>query len=637
MLCPVEFTEHDFVEPPKISHKKKTEKERERERQERENAHKAAEYYRKKQEEMNRPTNPREPLKRTADNNWVHVTCAVWTPEVKFGNAKTFGASEGIPLVPRARYAEVCKACKRDGGACVNCHTCKAPVHVECANQAGFLLGFDITPIKGSRREQHNIVSINGDSGVMSAAIWCKEHAPKTAVHPMHEVVDENGTNALQFYVQNCKQADLTLTGCARKANQITVASKMSPTPPPPATLPNRRCSTVTMTNGDHDYRERSPAALRPGGKICLTCSSGVSPKWHAIDSAQERGLTNGYYGSLGSEAQRFVEQRSFQCHKCKKAQRQPRQHTQSPSEPSPVPEPVPQVSQPPPPVAAQPSPVTAGPPEPRHSSRGPYPWSPRIQPASGPPPAAQHIPPLQAPMVGPGPMPMGGPMAPLPVQAPPVAPPPLPPTIAPRAPPMQVPQYSPANRPYNDWSRPPPNHGPPPGHHHSREMNGGPSPPPSVMPPLAAPNHLRPPAMNSITHHPSPPMQNGHMSQPPPYSNGMPPSPRRMSGPPPPHNGGPYMSPHHGHLMGPTDLRPHHMSMNPMQPVSHGPPPPEHTYLRWGHSVPGHHQLPPHSSPHHHGSPPLPPPRDLNNPPQREHRPASGASASPSLRNLLS
>lgn len=587
---------------------------------------------------MNRPTNPREPLKRTADNNWVHVTCAVWTPEVKFGNAKTFGASEGIPLVPRARYAEVCKACKRDGGACVNCHACKAPVHVECANQAGYLLGFDITPIKGSRREQHNIVSINGESGVMSAAIWCKEHAPKTAVHPMHEVVDESGMNALQFYVQNCKQADLTLTGCARKANQITVASKMSPTPPPPATLPNRRCSTVTMTNGDHDYRERSPAALRPGGKICLTCSSGVSPKWHAIDSAQERGLTNGYYGSLGSEAQRFVEQRSFQCHKCKKAQRQPRPHTQSPSEPTPVPEPVPQVSQPPPPVvAAQPSPVTAGPPEPRHSSRGPYPWSPRIQHSSGPPPAAQHIPPLQAPMVGPGPMPMAGPMAPLPVQAPPVAPPPLPPAIAPRAPPMQVPQYSPANRPYNDWSRPPPSHGPPPGHHHSREMNGGPSPPPSVMPPLAAPNHLRPPAMNSITHHPSPPMQNGHMSQPPPYSNGVPPSPRRMSGPPPPQNGGPYMSPHHGHLMGPTDLRPHHMSMNPMPPVSHGLPPQEHTYLRWGHSVPGHHQLPPHSLPHHHGSPPLPPPRDLNNPPLREHRPASGASASPSLRNLLS
>lgn len=94
---------------------------------ERELAVKAAEYYKKKQEETNRPVNPREPLKRTADNNWVHVTCAVWTPEVKFAMAKALGPCEGIPSIPRARYAEVCKACKKQGGACVACHHCRAP------------------------------------------------------------------------------------------------------------------------------------------------------------------------------------------------------------------------------------------------------------------------------------------------------------------------------------------------------------------------------------------------------------------------------------------------------------------------------------------------------------------------------
>lgn len=58
MLCPVEFTEQDFVEPPKISHKKKSEKERERDRVEREQAQSVADYFRKKQEEMNKPVNP---------------------------------------------------------------------------------------------------------------------------------------------------------------------------------------------------------------------------------------------------------------------------------------------------------------------------------------------------------------------------------------------------------------------------------------------------------------------------------------------------------------------------------------------------------------------------------------------------
>ena len=634
---------HDFVEPPKISnsHKKKTERERERERLERENAQRAADYYRKKQEETNRPLDPREPLKRTADNNWVHVTCAVWTPEIKFGNAKALGPSEGIPLIPRAKYAEVCKVCRRDEGACVQCHHCHTPVHIECAHQAGYVLGFDMTPVKGSRRDQTRIVTLNGETGAMSASVWCKDHLPtKTTVHRMHETVAETGANALQLYVQNYKQADLTLTGCARKANQITVASKMTPFPTSTAIHQNRRASLAIMMNGDHDGA--TPSALQPGGKICLTCGVDVSPKWHAIDQAHERELTNGYYGTIGSEAQKFVDQRSFQCHKCKKAGRQPVFHSQPPPrEPTPPPEPARQ-------AVSQVAPATVlpavRPDEPRLPSRAPsYGWP----PAPGPSPSVQ-APLLQAPAP---PLPIAMPIAPPPVQALPVAPPPLPPTLAPRAPPVQPPppRYA-SPRPF-DWHRPSTGHGPPP-LHASREINGGPSPPPPSMSALAPPNHLRPSPIG-IPQHPaaqSPP--NGHMV-PPPFVNGIPhphpQSPRRVSGPPPPPpNGGPY-HPHHGHPA--TELRPHHMPpMNAMPPVGMGhsgpeaPPPPPNYLRQWGHHQ-GHQQ-----HPHHHGSPPppmghheqqgmplqhpsAPPP-----PPQhREGRPASGASASPSLRNLLS
>jgi len=136
MLCPIEHTEHDFVVPVKPANKKKGEKDRERERLEKEAHIKAADFYRKRQEEMNRPVNPREPLKRTANNNWVHVSCAVFTPEVKFGNAKALEPSEGIPSIASARYEEVCKLCKKSGGACVGCHTCKTPgkwyIHNSC-------------------------------------------------------------------------------------------------------------------------------------------------------------------------------------------------------------------------------------------------------------------------------------------------------------------------------------------------------------------------------------------------------------------------------------------------------------------------------------------------------------------------
>ncbi|KAL2017487.1 hypothetical protein VTK56DRAFT_2029 [Thermocarpiscus australiensis] len=648
VLCPVDYTEHDFVGPLKIStsHKKKTEKERERERMERENAQKAAEYYRKKQEEMNRPVNPREPLKRTADNNWVHVTCAVWTPEVKFGNAKALSPSEGIPLIPRARYAEVCKVCKKDDGACVHCHQCHTAVHVECAHQAGYVLGFDVTPVKGSRRDQFRIVTINGESGVMSAAVWCKEHAPtKTIVHRMHDLVAENGLNALQLYVQNYKQADLTLTGCARKANQLTVASKMSTSP----SHQNRRASVVTWASGEH--RDAVPSALQPGGKICLTCGVDVSPKWYPIDQDQERVLTNGYFGNLGSEAQKFVEQRSFQCHKCKKAGRQSNPHPLPPkeAEPTPPPEPARQASQA---AAAILPPV--GPAEPRHPTRGPYGWSPQLHPAPGPP-LPVHPTPLQAPPQSP----MALPTVPPAVQAPPVAPPPLPPTIAPRAAPVQphssglvlehphsatttagplrpvplgllhdtaIAPPMPSSRPF-DWRRPSSGHGPPP-LHPSRDIKGAPSPPPTSIPPLAPPNHLRPPPITSIPHPSAPSQRSSHIVQ-PPFVNGMPESPRRSSVAAPP-NSASYPS-HHGH--GPPDIRSHHMVRNEiLVPGMAAPEAPQPlNYLRQRS----------HHGPVHHGSPPAlresaPVPREPSLPPPRENRPATGASASPSLRNLL-
>jgi len=635
----VDYVEHDFVEPPKISHKKKTEKEKERERLEKEAALKAAEFYKQRQIDMNRPVNPREPLKRTADNNWVHVTCAVFTPEVKFGMAKALSPAEGIPSIPRARFAETCKACKKTGGACVSCFQCHAPVHVECAHHAGYVLGFQITPVKASRRDQHSIVTMNGETGVMSAEVWCKEHwagLMKQPAHPMHEMVDDTGLNALQLYVQNFKQADLTLTGCARKANQISLAAKTTAAPAVQAVVPNRRASLTNMVNGDRG--PSSPPAEQPGGKVCLTCGIDTSPKWYPIDQEQERGLTNGYYGNLGEEAQKFVEQRSFQCHKCRKMNRQPNPHR--PREKTAEAEPLRQAAAAlaAPSVAAPPARVEIGP----ANRAPPYAWSPP------PPPASMAIPApgqLQAPAMST----MSAPMM-QPVQAPhPIPPPQLPPTIAPRGgPPIPQHPYSMATAPHSshsshlfgDWHRNPPHslpqHGPMAVHSH-REINGGPPPPlpqSGPQPPLAPPNHLRPPPMSSMAH-PLPPPSPGHVSYHPQYMNGGPPSPRRHSGGPPPPpmpNGGPYMPSHHNMAYPPP----------PPPPPPHSPEyangPPRMPILR---DRPM--ERPPMYQPHN--SPPLPrdqplPPlsRDpVPPPPQRENRPPSGASASPSLRNLLS
>lgn len=609
---------------------------------------KAADYYRKRQEDLGRPVNPREPLKRTADNNWVHVTCAVFHPEIKFGNAKALEPSEGIPSIPRALYQETCKACGKQGGACVDCHNpnCRVKVHVECAYQHGYTLGFDITPVKGSRRDQHSIVSIGTESGTMTAAVWCKDHVPKTNIHRIQDVVDESGINALQLYVRNFKQADLTLTGCARKAYLIPVAAKTTGTAA--VTTPvNRRASTTTIpasvspvqVNGTS--KEDLPEIMQPVGKVCITCGTDVSPKWHPVDESQGRLLVNGHLGSLGEEAQKFVAQRNHQCHKCKKSNRQV--------------EPPPRVKEEttPPPMMdisrASPQAVQAvSSPQNLMSVRhiAPQPWDhpPRRSsmevPATQPPPiAAASLETVPGPAPGQISAPIAPPMAAPMIQAPqqpppqlaqPIAAPSMPPAMPPAMPPPGPPphQYAPPQTPpHNDWRRPSSQHGshapsapPPPPHH----MNGGhPQIPPSSLQPLAPPNHLRPPPLSSI-HPPPPPLPNGHgyHHAPPPVINGL------RGAPPQP--GVPYIPPYH----------PHHSATHaPAHHLTNGGPPPravEHPFSQVLHP-----QRSPFSTPH--GSPPIA--RDSvivnrepsNQPPRApETRQPSGASASPSLRNLL-
>ena len=479
----------------------------------------------------------------------------------------------------------------------------------------------------------------------MVAAVWCKDHIPqKTRVHEMHEIIDETGLNALQLYVQNFKQADLTLTGCARKANLITLAAKMSnPTPASSAPAASNRRASLTngTTNGSpaHAAGDDSDEALlqlqQPGGKICLTCGIDVSPKWHPIDKAQEREMLSVYDGTLPAEAQKFVAQRNFQCHKCRKLNRQLKPRPVK-REPSPLAEPVrlsphgeASLATPPP------NPILA---DPRSTSRAAYSWAQSAHPAAVPPP--QALTPTQVPPPVPASIP--------PAQAPLTVPPPLPPNLAaprgagPPPPPHVYPPH--AVPPANDWPRPASHHGPPLPHQH---INGGPPPPmaSSGMPPLAPPNHLRPPPIGGgMGHHPPPapppPTQGGgHLSQ--PMVNGMPPSPRQMNGghppppPPPPAiaGGGSYMhSPYHLTAHHP----PHHLTNG-------GPPPraPEYPFVQG---------MVPHRSPFAapHGSPPV----SRDGPPAphppgssgsgsghqpSESRSSGGASNSASLRNLLS
>lgn len=442
----------------------------------------------------------------------------------------------------------------------------------------------------------------------MSAVVWCKGHVPtRTVAHRIHDVVGESGLNALQLYVQTYKQADLTLTGTVRKANLMMNAAKTSG-------APTRRTSTTTPTtpaavggSGSHARGEATEAASnaqQPGDKVCITCGIDVTPKWWPIDDSLERRLTNGHHGVIGCEAQKFVEQRKFQCHKCRKA-----------AKPC-VPGPSPPAGDPPHVhvqangQAAGVSPLRSLPPDFR-------PMRPEIH-------ALLHHPASHAPA------PAQAPLPPLPTPAPSsaAAPPHTPAHVmGPRPAPVSHPYAAgppPMAAPYNDWGpQPGPRHASPP-----RHLNGG--PPPLLngpSPPMANLSSLRPPAMSGSP--PAAPLSGGHQHPhgSPLYGNGMPPSPRRQSGPPPPTA---YIPPYHG---GPS-------AHNASPGLSNGAPPPARPEA-FSHGF--HQQRSPYAVPH--GSPlvsrngqlPAHEPAGPMGSRGPESRPASGASASPSLRNLLS
>ena len=306
VVCPIRLTEQELMEPPKVSHKKKNEREREKERLERELVTEHTIRYRRTHEEKGWPLDPREPLKRTTGNNWIHVNCAVWIPEIRFANAKMLDTAENIGSIQPHRWEQVCKLCKSTAGVCASCHQCQSSFHVGCAQQYGYVFGFDVTPVKASRKDPLNTVTLGSETGNLSAVIYCPDHNIKNIVHPIHEMVKDSSLNALQLFVRTYKQADLALTGTVRKAAKVEGSTRgaqgsmcastghRGSTSGPSTNAPITRSSRVSPAavtvkseevdeDGDRVVHLSDTIIIEPSLKECAACGADASPKWHKI------------------------------------------------------------------------------------------------------------------------------------------------------------------------------------------------------------------------------------------------------------------------------------------------------------------------------------------------------------------
>ncbi|XP_034361496.1 E3 ubiquitin-protein ligase Jade-2 isoform X1 [Arvicanthis niloticus] len=70
---------------------------------------------------------------------WVHVSCALWIPEVSIGCPEKMEPITKISHIPASRWALSCSLCKECTGTCIQCSmpSCVTAFHVTCAFDRG--------------------------------------------------------------------------------------------------------------------------------------------------------------------------------------------------------------------------------------------------------------------------------------------------------------------------------------------------------------------------------------------------------------------------------------------------------------------------------------------------------------------
>uniref|UniRef100_A0A8C5MJ99 Bromodomain containing 1 n=1 Tax=Leptobrachium leishanense TaxID=445787 RepID=A0A8C5MJ99_9ANUR len=175
-------------------------------------------------------------FKKTDDDRWGHVVCALWIPEVGFANTVFIEPIDGVSNIPPARWKLTCYLCKQKGvGACIQCHkaNCYTAFHVTCAQKAGLYMKME--PVK----------EVNGSITTFSVkkTAYCDAHTPSGCVRRPLNIYEEPDTkNGI------CrKSSERTVRSCSKvrkKAKKTkkeeTEACATIPTVPVPDIPPQR-------------------------------------------------------------------------------------------------------------------------------------------------------------------------------------------------------------------------------------------------------------------------------------------------------------------------------------------------------------------------------------------------------------
>ncbi|CEP19970.1 hypothetical protein [Parasitella parasitica] len=178
-------------------------------------------------------------FKQTTTNQWGHLLCAVWIPEVSLSNSVYMEPIDNIESVPKSRWKLNCYICRRRHGACIQCDNkhCFVAFHVTCARWARLCMRmklhgthYDGVVLKAycdrhTPRDYKDTVDV--DANLAAAQQWFVDHKHGM---PRKRYVDEEDDDSVDYGVQQQKNKLLPASKAARAhQHQYTAGAPIAP------------------------------------------------------------------------------------------------------------------------------------------------------------------------------------------------------------------------------------------------------------------------------------------------------------------------------------------------------------------------------------------------------------------------
>uniref|UniRef100_A0A672GVN0 Lysine-specific demethylase 4B n=1 Tax=Salarias fasciatus TaxID=181472 RepID=A0A672GVN0_SALFA len=173
-------------------------------------------------------------LKKTQNDKWAHVMCAVALPEARFGNEAKRSPID-TSRIPMQRYKLKCIYCrkrytgKRQAGACIQCSCGRCPTsfHVTCAHAAGVIMEPDDWPYvvaitchrhqsRSSSKQQACQASISLGQTVISKHKNLRYYSSKVtqiSSQTFYEVMFDDGSFSNDTYPEDIVSRDCVNSG----------------------------------------------------------------------------------------------------------------------------------------------------------------------------------------------------------------------------------------------------------------------------------------------------------------------------------------------------------------------------------------------------------------------------------------